>query len=76
MGPSYNVAGCLAYSTFADEAPIGVIIDAGNATIPMYNLPNASTGAYNSGTQWQLRVRNRCTDCSSGNILKTPKLTL
>ena len=35
-----------------------------------------ATGAYNSGVKWKLKVRNRCTDCTSGDMTHTPILTI
>ena len=71
---NYNVGSCSATSTFAETSGLYISVGAGND--PNSGLPHGSTGAYNSGTKWQLRVRNRCNDCTSGSNIKTPILQI
>jgi hypothetical protein len=81
---NYHVPGCSAFSSYAGESPLhqsypdGIHFGVGLANFPnnWYNLPHGSTHAYNSGVKWQFRVRNRCTNCTSGGILKTPILQI
>ena len=50
--------------------PSGIVLDYTNVGI------SGSTGAFNTGAKWKLKVRNYCTDCSDGGYITTPILQI